>query len=591
MSVILQVFYSAFSSVLLSLAIPNEIFTFGCPFLTLIALLPYYHAVSKSKNFAAAFTAGFCQAFLTHIISSFWLAYFKDFALFTLGASAVGTGFIGGVFGTLLFMPYNCSKKQNFLLRFTLHQNFFQTKAFKIIYFASIYTLYEWVKSTGYLGYPWGTLSSTLYTWPLITQIASITGTYGLTFLFALVNALEAEFLFEKSDLTSSQNKFYFNITLKLTVCLFTLSLIYGLYQVNKKRIPQKIISTIMIQQNSDPWKEKNDHDSILRSQRLTLQKIEELKAKNKKPDFVVWSEGCIKKAYPNSTEYYTIYPGEKPLADFIKEIKLPFLAGGKYIKNIDKAEVCNAALLFDSESNLRGYYGKNHLVPFAEALPGREYPAVRKFLKEKLRISAGWTPGDQYVFFDIPANWYEDRLLPPSKYIDISKPFVEQVFEEIKSPNVRISTPICFDDAFPDVMGPFFNYGTELFVNITDDSWSLKKSSEIQHFVIASFASIEYRTTMIRSANSGYSCVISPTGKVLADAPLFEEYALDYDVPVYQREVTVYARLGNWLPHIILFLLVIYCVIEYFSFEATDYIPSSRKLKKKKKKKSHKKK
>ena len=270
MSVILQVFYSAFSSVLLSLAIPNELYTFGCPFLTLIALIPYYYTITKAKDFRSAFMAGFIQAFLTHIFSSFWLAYFKDFAAFTLGASAAGTGAIGGVFGTILYLPYNSKKKQNFLLDFTLHQDFFQTKSFKIIYFSALYTLYEWVKSTGFLGYPWGTLSSTLYSWPLITQIAAITGTYGLTFLFCLVNALGTEKILENPNLKTPQNDFYFKLALNFTLCLFAVSLLYGILQLDKKRVPQKLLSTIMVQQNSDPWKEKSDHDSILRSQRLT---------------------------------------------------------------------------------------------------------------------------------------------------------------------------------------------------------------------------------------------------------------------------------------------------------------------------------
>ena len=587
MSVILQVFYSAFSGILLSLAIPSELYPFGCPLLTLIALIPYYYTITKARNFRFAFISGFTQTFFTHIISSFWLAYFKDFAAFTLGASAAGTGVIGGIFGCILYLPYDSQKKQNRLLDFTLHQNVFQTKSFKILYFSAIYTLYEWVKSTGYLGYPWGTISSALYTWPLITQIVSITGTYGLTFLFCLVNALAAEKFLENKILKEPQNDFYFSLTVKFTFCLFAVSLLYGLFQLDKKRVPQKLLTTIMVQQNSDPWKEKSDHDSILRSQRLTREKIAELKAQKKKVDFVVWSEGCLRKAYPASQGHYSIYPGEKPLTEFIKEIKIPLLAGGRYVRSYEKAEVCNAALLFDSESNLRGYYGKNHLVPFAEALPGREYAAVRKFLKEKLRISSGWTPGDQYVFFDIPAKWNDSRSLPPAKYIDVSKSYSSQVYEENKGPTVRISTPICFDDAFPDVMGPLFKYGSELFVNITDDSWSLKKSSEIQHFVIASFAAIEYRTTMLRSSNSGYSTVISPTGKILAESPFFEEYALAFDVPVFERETTLYARLGNWLPLLILFLFAVYCLTEYFSFEPTDYIPSSRKLKKHKKSKS----
>ncbi|WP_027727382.1 apolipoprotein N-acyltransferase [Treponema sp. C6A8] len=601
MSAILQVFYSAFSGLLLSAAIPNEFFLFGFPFAALLALAPFYHAIKNCKSPKEAFLCGFTQTCVTHLLSSFWLANFMDFAAFTLGASAFGTGIIGGIFGLFLFLPYNSSKKQNPLLDFSIEKSTFRTKDFKVLYFASLYTLYEWVKSTGFLGYPWGTVPSALYRWSLLTQIASITGTYGITFLTALFNALLEERIFS-SPVTqkgfqgqtrpSAPGQAPFRMVLqseKVLAALTLLSLLYGTYQLLKVRVPQKYLTAVMIQQNSDPWKEKSDHDSILRSQRLTKEKLDQLKAENISADFVVWSEGCLRRPFPNSESHYSIFPGEKPLTDFIKETKLPFLLGGRYIKNAEKAQVNNAALVFDKDSNLRGHYGKNHLVPFAEALPGRESEAVRKFLKQYLKISAGWTPGDQIVLFDIPAKWNPDRHLPPYKYLDLSKSWSQESLEEDKAPTVRISTPICFDDAFPEVMGKMSRYGAELFVNITDDSWSLKKSSEIQHFVISSFSSIEYRTPMIRSSNAGYSCVISPTGKVLADSPLFEEYALAYQVPVYAHERTVYARLGNWLPLIILFLFTIYCLIEYFSFEATDYIPSSRKFKKKKK--SHKKK
>ena len=63
--------------------------------------------------------------------------------------------------------------------------------------------LYEWVKSSGFLGYPWGTVSSAMHEWPVLMQLASITGTYGITFLILLLNCLLAEILllfFEKNN-------------------------------------------------------------------------------------------------------------------------------------------------------------------------------------------------------------------------------------------------------------------------------------------------------------------------------------------------------------------------------------------------------
>ena len=51
----------------------------------------------------------------------------------------------------------------------------------------------------------------------------------------------------------------------KVLAALTLLSLLYGTYQLLKVRVPQKYLTAVMIQQNSDPWKDKSDHDSILR--------------------------------------------------------------------------------------------------------------------------------------------------------------------------------------------------------------------------------------------------------------------------------------------------------------------------------------
>ena len=107
MTLILQVFYSIFSGVILSAAIPNEIYKFGEPLLSFIALVPFYITIRYfCKNYRQAFWCTFIQVLTTHLISSFWLAYFKDFAIFTLGASALGTALIGACMGILFYLPY-----------------------------------------------------------------------------------------------------------------------------------------------------------------------------------------------------------------------------------------------------------------------------------------------------------------------------------------------------------------------------------------------------------------------------------------------------------------------------------------------------
>ncbi len=575
---------------MLAAAIPNEIYTFGAPYFTLIALIPFYLVFYRIKNYKQAFLAGFLQTITTHLISSFWLAYFKDFAIFTLGASALGTGCIGGFMAYLFYLPYSSSKASNPLNEKSASFDLSLNPAFRILYFAGIYTIYEWVKSSGFLGYPWGTVSSAVFRWPILMQLASITGTYGITFFITFLNAILAELIIFYYD-ANKADSFFCKRRKALTDCstlfflLLGLILLHGLVQYNLPRKAVKTLTAVLVQQNQDPWKQSSDRDSILNSQELTKEKLTELSEEKRKANLIIWSEGVLSRSFPNAEKHYKNFPADKPLISFIKENKVPLLAGGSYLKDSEKRKINNAALVFDENGKFRGYYAKNHLVPFAEVIPFAELPAINAFLNKVVGISAGWTPGDQYVYFDIPAKATENYKLPAVKTIDITKPYSAQEKEENEAVKVRICTPICYDDAFTDIMRPLFLNGAEVFLNITDDSWSLKNSSEIQHFVIASYRAIEYRTTLVRCANAGYSVVVNPSGKIIDDLPLFEAQALATDIPIYKRRITPYAKLGNWLPYTLIILFLSYLTYSILTFSSDDYIPSERKIKKSKKK------
>ena len=247
------------------------------------------------------------------------------------------------------------------------------------------------------------------------------------------------------------------------------------------------------------------------------------------------------------------------------------------------------------SQENLvavNNFLKKVKTVPFAESIPGIDNPVIKSIFSKVVGISAGWTRGEQLTYFEIPCSYYDKPVIPRVSNLNISIPY--EYTENQDQPLVRIAAPVCFDDSFTDVIRPLFLNGAELFVNLTDDSWSRKKSSEFQHFCIASYRAIEYRTTFVRSTNAGYSVVISPSGKVLADQPLFQESSLAYDVPVYKRVITPYARFGNWLPYSCLAIFVITAFLMFEHFTMYDYIKSERKkplkLKKHKKHKKHKK-
>ncbi len=551
MTIFLQVFYVIFSAILESLAIPNEFFLFGSPFLGLFALCPLYLALAQARSFRQAGIYISLHLTLTHLMSSFWLGYFKDFAAFTLGGTVAYYTLLGFFLGKLFYLPfwYTNKTRLNECTAYHLGVCSSSNNVFlRVLLFASLWTLYEWYKSLGFLAYPWVTILMTSWKWPLITQIVSITGTWGLSFLFSLFSAVIAEGisllsiqsptnLLNKKLLNSSKYPSYTYVC-AFCVVLFICTLFQGIYEYTKVRTPIKTINTVIVQTDSDSWLTLNDEDAILKGQELTKKAIDE---SGKDADIVLWTEAILSTYYPRGEYIYQMYPREKPLVDFIRETNTPFIIGAPVEINQEKSLETgmryfnNSALYFDQYGNWLDFYGKIQLVPFAEVIPYADNKLVQNFMQAVVGFSSGWTPGEFFKTFDIPTKNNE---------------------------TVTVSTPICFEDAFPYICRALFFEGSEAFFNLTNDSWSQTNSAEIQHFVISSFRAQEFRTTLVRSTNSGFSVVTDPAGKILYSLPLFESVAGAYDVPIYEREVTLYAIAGDWFVYTILaayFFIVIF--------------------------------
>lgn len=560
---ILQVFYSLLSGCILSLGIPNNFYLYGIPAAGLFSATPLYIAINTSKSYKTAFLCGYIQTAVCHLLSSFWLGNFRGFAVFTLGASLVGTGFIGGFISFVSYFPILYSRKSE-----KLEENSGKSTLkipFKILWFTFVYVIYEWCKSTGFLAYPWGTVSMTAFRWPLITQIADITGVWGVTFLFVFFSSClgEAILILGKIQNCEAKKEIFnaFKRTFLCCVSFFLISTVYGAYQILKERKPAKTMNTVLVQQNNDSWN-RNQRENIYISQRLSKKGTEEIRAKyGEETDLVVWSEAVLAKRFPNAENFYNHYPEDEPLLPFIKNLRTPFVIGGPYIMNAEKQDYGNGALLFDKNGKFRGAYIKMHLVPFAERIPGRQYQAIRKIVK-KIAGSYGWAPGEKPVVFEIPLVSSQPKQNSKFDVVSLLEKKSGGADESEKN-SVRITTPICFDDSAIEVCRAMFLSGTECFVNITNDSWSKTKSAETQHFAVAHYRSIEFRTTTIRAANAGLTAVISPTGKVLESLPLFEEGALSYKVPIFERQMTIFARFGNWLPHSAVILCLIFVIFK----------------------------
>jgi apolipoprotein N-acyltransferase len=563
MSQFLQVFCSIFSGIIEGYAIPNEFSLFGSPLAGLIALIPLYIAVSRSKSYRGAFVLTGLQAMVVHLVSSFWLAYFRDFAIFTLGASALGTAAIAAVFGHFLYIPFARRTEQQRLSEYGGRDP--GAIPFRTLWFASLFTVWEWFKSIGFLGYPWGTISMSVISCPILMQITDITGTYGITFLMAFFAAVCAEGILLIPDRMKLQNrtavKSAYSTTAASCAVFILVSLCYGTVEYLRPRVPEKFLNLVMVQQNSDPWNSESDENNIELSMKLSEKGIKQLRSNGLVPDLVVWSEGVLRYAFPDAERHYKNNPQPESLSAFIRRMQVPFIIGGPYTLDRKKEQYSNSALLFNKQGNYCGQYGKMHLVPFAEVIPGADLKWVRETMDALVGFSSGWTPGQFYTLFRLPAHRNAAAKQPPNRIVTTSP----QRRTLTDRTTVLAGIPICFEDAFPDICGPLFKAGGEIFINITDDSWSLTKSAEYQHYAVAAFRAIEYRTTLVRSTNAGYSVVLTPAGRKIADMKLFAADSLGVSVPIFKRQTTVYARFGDWLPKLFALAACFYLILDRY--------------------------
>ncbi len=586
----LQVFCAIFSGATESISISNEILPFGSPFTALFSLTPLYIALYKSKSYSQTFWLFFLQTLTVHLLSSYWLANFHGFAFFTLGASALGTAFQGGLCGIIAHVfPNKISESAKLREQAGLcpHQIFK-----RILWFCSCWVLYEYIKSNGALGYPWGTLFMAAYSWKIFTQIADITGVWGITFIYALFSSLAAETIIFFGRTQTENTAQSLAQAAKFTAAVFSLCGIYGIIQISIPRWPEKVFNAVIVQQNVDPW-ECGEKKSIEISKRLTKKGIRQLSEQGKEADLVIWSEGVLSKSFPKAAGYYSYFPEDESLKDFIDSTQTPFLIGGGVSLDRKKRKKTNSAILFDKNGIFSGFYSKIQLVPFAERIPYAENPAMKFFMQNIIHFYSSLVPGFQYVLFKIPLKENQGLETPldlnreKSAEIRLDKNGNSIQKERIKfyendqenpASFLKFSAPICFEDSFPSICKNLFNLGSEIFINITNDSWSKTKSAEMQHFIASSYLAIEYRTTLLRCTNSGYSAAVSPVGKILQSLPLFTEESIGFSVPIYKRQITIFSVMGDWFAYILILSVFLYI---FFS-AAKEKLLQNRKIIKK---------
>ena len=161
--------------------------------------------------------------------------------------------------------------------------------------------------------------------------------------------------------------------------------------------------------------------------------------------------------------------------------------------------------------------YRKIKLVPFGEYIPLEK--TVRSLFKEVAVLGelGAFTPG--------PRNQ-----------------------EPLDLAGVPVGQTICYESIFPQLYVAQNRQGAKLFLNLTNDAWFFDTSAPYQHLAANVLRAVETGRPVLRAANTGFSAVIDPFGRIEQKSSLFTREILRASVPLpVGDKMNFYTQWGDW--------------------------------------------
>ncbi len=381
-------------------------------------------------------------------------------------------------------------------------------------------------------GFFWRFLAHSQYQNITLIQIADIFGAGGVSFLIAMVNGLIAELILDarcsmggslKSEgfgdgLFHWKNIFKIgNLIKTAVVCSAVIAtIIYGRWRIGQEDQCVKPGPYVASLQSNVPQSVKRSFES---SEDLFNGLMEQSKAAVQAgAELIVWPETMVQ-ARLNPEVLRLLEPShpwnvfDKRLREHSKDTAFVLVGalGGvpvirenleiHFAKKYNSAFLCNIDGTKSPES-----YNKIHLIPFSESMPFRKsclwlYNFLMKFAPYNYDYSLD--AGTEYTIFEMTNPYNETR-------------------------DYKFSVMICYEGTVPAIARRFAldKQGMkriDWLVNISNDGWFVRfkdgkvlPSAELaQHAAICAFRAVENRLAVVRSVNTGISCLIDSSGRI----------------------------------------------------------------------------
>lgn len=351
----------------------------------------------------------------------------------------------------------------------------------------------EWIRGHLMGGFPWGSLGYSQYQRLSVIQVAELGGVAAVSFVVLAINAALAGVVVLPWRRALAG--------LVVAAVLLGGTLAFGAARLRTAEQPGEVAVAVMQPSIEQPLKWDARHTR----QTLMIYFALARRVAPDRPALFVW---------PETTSPTILRRDEglvKALARLSEQLGTPLLLGSLDAVDGKVDRYSNAAFLL-GEHGIVGRYDKIHLVPFGEYVP----------LSQLIGFVRSWAA----FIADLEAG-ARATVFP--------------------GPPAPFGVVICYEGIFPDLFRQFVKGGARLMINMTNDGWFGRTSGPVQHFAMYPLRAVEHRTAIVRSANTGVSAFIAPTGRVTRLMNLFERGTMTERVPLRKTE-TLFTRVGDWL-------------------------------------------
>jgi len=472
-----SIIYAVFSGLLFFLASP----TIGIWPISFIAFVPLLIATENQFNqqntsFLKIYFIGFTFSYIAAISCFYWIANMSWLAMV---AATTIYAIVYGLFVPGVILGYKAKLRKIAL---------------------SLWIVFLWISLETLLSdliLPIPSMAIGYFIWPFssIIQISDITGVTGVSVLIITSNVVFFSLI--KHGLRKSLS---FMVLAILMTCLLGG---YGYINSTQKLSTEGPFFSINTIYTSILSKEKNNKASILEIFEVLKQETSQsISTAVHAPDLIVWPETSVPIFLRSVSDKEFI----TELLNLTKKNNTPLLLGARAFSRgkEDILKKYNSAFLVPAKGFISQEYHKNFLAPFVETNPLREIlPSQFQWLSES-KFDAGKEPG---------------------------------IIHMLNKTNFGIV--ICYEIFFPNFVRKSAGKHSGFLVNITNDQHAFGKLRSaykipLPHLI---FRAVENHKYLVRSANWGYSVIITPSGKILKSSKIGSTgYLSAQIIPNYQE-------------------------------------------------------